>query len=49
VRKAQSAIREAGVDNIAVIIQGALVADDKIMEAGLSAQPKALKPPKATA
>jgi len=46
VRKAQAAIREAGADGVAVILQGSLAAGDKIMEAGLSAQPKAPKPPK---
>jgi predicted O-methyltransferase YrrM len=42
-RKAQAAIREAGVDGVAVILQGALAAGDEITEAGLSAQPKAPK------
>lgn len=47
VRKAQAAIRESGADGVAVILQGALAAGDKITDAGLSAQPKAPKPPKA--
>jgi len=48
-RRAQAAIREAGADGLAVILQGALAAGDKIVDAGLSAQPKAPKPPKAAA
>jgi hypothetical protein len=43
-RKAQTAIRENGVDNVAVILQGHLIAGDVIAEAGLTAQPKAAKP-----
>jgi hypothetical protein len=43
-RKAQTAIREAGADSIAPVLQGRLVAGDVIAEAGLSAQPKAAKP-----
>ena len=39
--KAQTAIREAGADNM---LQGRLVAGDRVAEAGLSAQPKAAKP-----
>jgi hypothetical protein len=39
-RKAQAAIREAGGDAIALVLQGCLLADDTIAEAGLSAQPK---------
>ena len=46
-RKAQTAIREAGADNIALLLQGHLVAGDRVAEAGLSAQPKAAKPPQA--
>jgi hypothetical protein len=46
-RKAQTAIREAGADNLALVLQGHLVAGDVIAEAGLSAQPKAAKPPQA--
>jgi hypothetical protein len=50
VRKAQAAIRESGADGVALILQGALAAGDKITQAGLSAQPKAPKPsPKAVA
>src|SRR5262245_24401613 len=44
-RKAQTAIRDAGADNIVLLLQGRLVAGDVIAEAGLSAQPKAAKPP----
>jgi hypothetical protein len=40
-RKAQRAIIEAGTDNVALVLQGHLTADDTIAEAGLSAQPKA--------
>ncbi len=47
VRKAQAAIREAGADSVAVILQGQLTADDRIADAGLSAQLKAPNPPKA--
>jgi hypothetical protein len=43
-RKAQTAIRDAGKDNIVLVLQGHLVAGDTIAEAGLSAQPKAAKP-----
>jgi hypothetical protein len=39
-RKADTAIREAGVDNITPILQGRLAAGDTIAEAGLTAQPK---------
>jgi hypothetical protein len=42
VRKAQATIRASGADGVAVILQGAL-------NAGLSAQPKAPKPPKVAA
>jgi hypothetical protein len=45
--KTQTAIREAGTDNIALMLQGRLIAGDVIAEAGLSAQPKAAKPPQA--
>jgi hypothetical protein len=38
-RKAQSAI-EAGADNLALVLQGHLVAGDRVAEAGLSALPK---------
>jgi len=40
-RKAQTAIRETGADNIALVLQGHLVAGDRVAEAGLAAQPKA--------
>ena len=43
-RKAQTAIREAGADNTARVLQGRLTAGDVIAEAGLSAQPKPAKP-----
>jgi hypothetical protein len=43
-RTAQRAIREAGADYVALVLQGHLTADDTIAEAGLSAQPKAAKP-----
>jgi len=46
-RKAQTAIRVAGADNIALVLQGRFIAGDVIAEAGLSAQPKAAKPPQA--
>ena len=42
-RKAQAAIREAGADAIALVLQDCLVEGDVIAEAGLSAQPKAAK------
>jgi hypothetical protein len=40
-RRAQAAVREAGADAVALILQGCLVEGDVIAEAGLSAQPKA--------
>lgn len=42
-RKAQAAIREAGPDGCAAILQGKLGAGDVIAEAGLVAQIKAAK------
>jgi hypothetical protein len=36
-RKAQTAIRDAGADNLALVLQGRLIAGDVIAEAGLSA------------
>ena len=42
--KAQTAIREAGADNIALVLQGRFIAGDRAAEAGLSALPKAAKP-----
>jgi hypothetical protein len=39
--KAQMAIRDVGADNIAPVLQGHLVAGDRVAEAGLAAQPKA--------
>ena len=44
-RKAQTAIREAGADAILLMLQGQLIAGDRVAEAGLSAQPKTPKPP----
>jgi hypothetical protein len=41
-RKAQTAIREIGGDNVVVMLQGRFVAGDKIEEAGLSAQEGAM-------
>jgi hypothetical protein len=41
-RKAQTAIRETGADNIALVLQGQLVAGDVIAEAGLSAAESSL-------
>jgi hypothetical protein len=46
-RKAQTAIRDVGADNIVLLLQGSLTAGDVIAEAGLSAQPKAAKLPQA--
>jgi hypothetical protein len=40
-RKAQAAINEAGADNLALVLQGRLIAGDVIDGAGLSAEPKA--------
>jgi hypothetical protein len=42
-RKAQTAIREAGADGVALVLQGCLLEGDIVAEAGLSAQPKAAK------
>jgi hypothetical protein len=36
----QTAIRDTGADNIALVLQGLLVAGDRVAEAGLSALPK---------
>ena len=44
-RKAQTAIREAGADAILLLLQGQLITGDRVAEAGLSAQPKTPKPP----
>ena len=46
-RKAQSTIREAGGHAIAVVLQGCLLEGDVIAEAGLSAQPRAVRPSQA--
>jgi hypothetical protein len=40
-RRAQTTIRELGADGVAVILQGTLVANDVIADAGLPAQPRA--------
>jgi hypothetical protein len=42
-RRAQATIREVGADGVAVLLQGNLVANDVVADAGLSAQPKAPK------
>jgi hypothetical protein len=47
VRKAKAVITEHGVQGIALILQGKLVAGDQIAEAGLVAQVKAPKPTEA--
>jgi hypothetical protein len=44
-RKAQTAIRETGADKIALVLQGHLVAGDRVAEAGLSAQQRSPKAP----
>jgi hypothetical protein len=44
-RKAQNALREAGADAIVLMLQGQLIAGDRVAEAGLSARPKTPKPP----
>src|SRR6516164_8269725 len=36
----QTAIRDTGADNIALVLQGLLVAGDRVAEAGLSALPR---------
>lgn len=43
-RRAQKAVREAGADNIPLVLQGRLAAGDTIAEARLSAQSKAARP-----
>jgi hypothetical protein len=40
VRKVQAAIREAGLDHVAVVLQAKLGSGNTLEEAGLSAQPK---------
>jgi hypothetical protein len=45
-RKVQTAIRQAGLDQVAVVLQGKLETGDRIAEAGLIAQ---LRQPKAQA
>jgi hypothetical protein len=44
VRKALANIREHGVEGVAVMLQGRLEVNNSLAEAGLVAQPKALKP-----
>jgi len=44
VRKVLSVLAEHGADGVAVLIQGRLMADNSIADAGLVAQPKAPKP-----
>lgn len=44
-RRVQKAIRDAGADNVTLVLQGHLAANDAIAEAGLSVQPRAAKPP----
>jgi hypothetical protein len=44
VRRAQAAIREGGLDGVAVVLQAKLTAGDLLEEAGLSAQPKGPRP-----
>jgi ProP effector len=43
IKKAQAAIAEAGVDGVAIIIQGKLITGDVIAEAGLTVQVKLAK------
>jgi hypothetical protein len=42
-RKAQAAVREQGAENVALVLQGVLTGNDVIVDAGLVAQPKAVK------
>ena len=44
VRRAQTAVRESGLDGVAVVLQAKLAAGDLLEEAGLSAQPKGPRP-----
>jgi predicted O-methyltransferase YrrM len=39
-RRAAAVIAERGVENVAVIVQGRLAADDQIEDAGIAVQPK---------
>jgi len=48
-RRVQAAIREAGPEAVAVVIQGKLGAGDEVLEAGIVAQPKTPKPAEAAA
>jgi hypothetical protein len=47
VRKAQATIAEHGTGAVVVLLQGKLGMGDVLLEAGLVAQPKMLKPPPA--
>jgi hypothetical protein len=49
VRKSLALLQQHGPEDVAVIIQGKLLRDDTIMEAGLVAQVKAPKPEPAAA
>jgi hypothetical protein len=42
-RRAQATIRELGAENVACLLQGNLVANDVVTDAGLTAQPKVKK------
>jgi hypothetical protein len=49
VRKVINIVKEHGVEHVTVLIQGRLMRDDEIAEAGLTAQPKIAKPAAAVA
>jgi hypothetical protein len=49
VRKVINTIKEHGAERVSVLIQGRLMGDDEIAEAGLVAQPKIAKPAAAAA
>jgi hypothetical protein len=49
VRKAVRTLLEHGEQNVALIIQGALAADNRVEEAGITAQVKVQSPSQATA
>jgi hypothetical protein len=42
-RRVQATIRELGAENVACLLQGNLVANDVVTDAGLTAQPKIKK------
>jgi hypothetical protein len=48
-RRAQARIAELGAENVAVLLQARLVANRRLQEVGISAQPKAPRPPAASA